>query len=316
MVRIGTWNLESLFRPGGAAGPRTDAAYQAKLAALAAVINVMAPDLLAVQEVGDPAALVDLAELAEGGWQCPTADPDGRGIRVGFMSRLPLADVEQVRVFPAGLRPVQVDDTDTPISEMGRPALRARVQVDGGPVDLVNCHLKSKLLSFPGGRFATRDEEERARFGAYALGRRAAEAVTVRAAATGLLSAASDAGPRVIVLGDLNDEPAAATTQIMYGPPGSEIGTAGFDRPDQGDGQRLWNLAARIPALQRFSRIYQGRPELIDHILVSHALVGLVPDGAVTTDGAGPSPSITDEPGLRRDAAGSDHRPVIATIDL
>jgi len=172
----------------------------------------MAPDLLAVQEVGDPAALVDLAELAEGGWQCPTADPDERGIRVGFMSRLPLADVEQVRVFPAGLRPVQVDDTDTPISEMGRPALRARVQVDGGPVDLVNCHLKSKLVSFPGGRFATRDEEERARFGAYALGRRAAEAVTVRAAATGLLSAASDAGPRVIVLGDLNDEPAAATT--------------------------------------------------------------------------------------------------------
>src|SRR5450759_2218070 len=75
VVRIGTWNLESLFRPGGAAGPRTDAAYQAKLAALAAVINVMAPDLLAVQEVGDPAALVDLAELAEGGWQCPTADP-------------------------------------------------------------------------------------------------------------------------------------------------------------------------------------------------------------------------------------------------
>ena len=69
--------------------------------------------------MGDPAALVDLAELAEGGWQCPTADPDGRGIRVGFMSRLPLADVEQVRVFPAGLRPVQVDDTDTPISEMG-----------------------------------------------------------------------------------------------------------------------------------------------------------------------------------------------------
>src|SRR5450759_4201215 len=119
VVRIGTWNLESLFRPGGAAGPRTDAAYQAKLAALAAVINVMAPDLLAVQEVGDPAALVDLAELAEGGWQCPTADPDGRGIRVGFVSRLPLADVEQVRMFPAGLRPVQVD--------------RAAINLDAGP---------------------------------------------------------------------------------------------------------------------------------------------------------------------------------------
>jgi hypothetical protein len=51
----------------------------------------------------------------------------------------------------------------------------------------------------------------------------------------------------VVVLGDLNDEPEAATTQLLQGPPGSEIGTAGYDRPDQGDGQRLWNLAARIP---------------------------------------------------------------------
>ena len=35
----------------------------------------------------------------------------------------------------------------------------------------------------------------------------------------------------VIVLGDLNDEPLAAASQILLGPPGSEIGTPGFDRP-------------------------------------------------------------------------------------
>jgi hypothetical protein len=69
--------------------------------------------------------------------------------------------------------------------------------------------------------------------------------------------------------GDLNDEPEAATTQILYGPPGSEIGTGGFNQPDQGDGQRLWNLAARIPEPERYSRIYRGRRELIDHILAS-----------------------------------------------
>src|SRR6478735_9446274 len=75
----------------------------------------------------------------------------------------------------------------------------------------------------------------------------------------------------VVVLGDLNDEVEAATTQILNGPPGSEIGTTGFDRPDNGDAQRLWNLAPRIPAEQRFSRIYRGRKQLIDHIFVSHA---------------------------------------------
>jgi hypothetical protein len=54
MVRIGTWNLENLFRPGGQAGPTTGAAYTAKPEALAARIREMAPDVLAVQEVGDP----------------------------------------------------------------------------------------------------------------------------------------------------------------------------------------------------------------------------------------------------------------------
>ncbi len=48
-----------------------------------------------------------------------------------------------------------------------------------------------------------------------------------------------------MVLGDLNNEPAAATTQVLHGPPGSEIGTGGFDQPDQGDAARLWNLALR-----------------------------------------------------------------------
>jgi hypothetical protein len=53
------------------------------------------------------------------------------------------------------------------------------------------------------------------------------------------------------VLGDLNDEPLAATTQLLLGPPGSEIGTAGFDRADLGDGQRLWNLGPPIPEARR-----------------------------------------------------------------
>jgi endonuclease/exonuclease/phosphatase family metal-dependent hydrolase len=77
----------------------------------------------------------------------------------------------------------------------------------------------------------------------------------------------------VIVLGDLNDEPTAATTQILLGPSGSEIGTPGFERPDQGDGSRRWNLAPLIPEERRFSRVFRGRGELIDHILVSQALV-------------------------------------------
>jgi hypothetical protein len=82
-------------------------------------------------------------------------------------------------------------------------------------------------LSFLAGR--------RARFAAYALFRRAAEAATVRVHADSILDGHRQGRP-LIVLGDLNDTERAATTQLLYGPPGSQFGTRGFDHPDRGDG--------------------------------------------------------------------------------
>jgi endonuclease/exonuclease/phosphatase family metal-dependent hydrolase len=313
-VRIGTWNLENLFPPGDPAGPTTQAAYDTKLAALAAIIRNLDPDVLAVQEVGDPSALTDLAKLLDRYDHTATAHPDGRGIRVGYLSKLTLADVHQIATYPAALRPIQVDDTPTDETAMSRPALVATITTPTGqPITLITCHLKSKLLTFPGGAFSTRNESLRARYGAYALYRRAAESVTVRDTATTLLDGKGK-DRAVILLGDLNDEPNAATTQILSGPPGSEIGTGGYDIDDQGDGARLWNLAARITADDRYSRIYRGNKELIDHILVSHLVTHHVGNGDVT---AGPAPaSIDDDPTARRDAPASDHRPLVATVDL
>ncbi|MDP3891844.1 hypothetical protein [Nocardioides sp.] len=60
--------------------------------------------------------------------------------------------------------------------------------------------------------------------------------------------------------------PQAATTQILHGPPGSEVGTGGIDRPDTGAAQRLWNTAGFIDEAERWSRVYRGRRELIDHV--------------------------------------------------
>lgn len=311
-MRVGTWNIENLFLPGGDFGPPSQDVYEAKLAALAATITAWAPDVLAVQEVGETEALQDLVDLVGGEWHLELAHPDPRGIRVGFISRLAMTEVEQVSEFPSGIRPIQADDTEFELTAMGRPALQVRVEADGRSIDLVTCHLKSKLLTFPDGRFSARDEGERARFAVFALNRRAAEAATVRQRATALLD--DDGQQRaVVVLGDLNDEATAATTQILLGPPGSEIGTGGFDPPDLGDGQRLWNLAPLIPEDQRFTRVYRGRPELIDHVLVSHAVVRVVGEGDIATVDTGVH-SITDIPSSRVDEAGSDHRPVFLDI--
>ena len=310
---VATWNLENLFRPGTEYGPTSQEVYEEKLAALARVIADIDPDVVAVQEIGSGEAMQDLVDRLSGSWHVALSQlPDERGIRVGFMSRLGIDEVEDHQAFPRRLKAVQIDDEGTTITVTRRGVLRARVTGDGRAVDLVTCHLKSKLLTFPGERFSPRDEGERARFGAYALYQRAAEAVTVRSVADGLLDGRGR-DRAVVVLGDLNDEPPAATTQILLGPPGSEIGTTGFDRPDQGDPHRLWNLGPLIPEERRFTRVFRGRPELIDHVLVSHALVGRVT--RVDTTPQEP-PSITEFPRDRRDARVSDHRPVLAEFDL
>ena len=322
---LGTWNLENLYRPGGKFGPKDKATYETKLAALAAVVTELNPALLGVQEVGEPEALRDLVGMLGGDWHVALSEhADGRGIRVGFLSRTPLEVLHDTNAFPAKLRPVQVDDAGGTVSEAGRSflAIETRTAADadadtdgdadaGPPLRVAVAHLKSKLLMYPNDRFFPRDEGERARYGAYALYRRAAEATALRALADVLL--AGDGRRRdVAVLGDLNDEVQAATTQILLGPPGSEIGTSGFEKDDKGDAGRLWNVAPLIPVEQRFSRVNSGRRELIDHILCSHRLVRRVTAAGTGSPGTGSPelPSVEADPEERRAETGSDHAPV------
>ncbi|POX61827.1 endonuclease [Streptomyces sp. Ru62] len=309
---LGTWNLENLYRPGGPYGPHDKAAYEAKLAALASVITALDPLLLGVQEVGDPDALADLTGLLGGDWYTAlSAHPDGRGIRVGFLSRTELRVVADTAGFPAPLRPVQSDDSGATEAAAGRGFLAVATDTGAGELTVAVAHLKSKLLSYPGNRFLPHDEGERARYGAYALYRRTAEATALRALADELLAGEGRARD-VAVLGDLNDEVLAATTQLLLGPPGSEIGTPGYDHPDQGDAVRLWDVAPLIPADRRYSRIDSGRRELIDHVLVSHHLAHRVTKAGtgLPTEPPPHLPSIGQDPADRRNTPGSDHAPV------
>ena len=105
VVRIGTWNLENLFKPPNKYGPKTDAEYDAKLDALTATMTRMDPHVLAVQEVGDPIALQELADRVGGPWHIETADPEAgtdHTIRVGILSRVTLTQPNSLRRFPTG----------------------------------------------------------------------------------------------------------------------------------------------------------------------------------------------------------------------
>jgi endonuclease/exonuclease/phosphatase family metal-dependent hydrolase len=295
------------------------------------VIENLEPDAVALQEVGGEVELADLQDALGGAYPHRAASgfPDGRGIRVAFLSKHPIEEQEDIVDFPEGpaldMHDLTADGGTEPVDRMGRGGLRVRVAKEGLAIDLVACHLKSKLLSFrrPGGRtsFVPRDEDERAQVAGIALMKRTAEAVTLRVRANGLLG--DDGGVPLLVLGDLNDVPEAQTSLLLTGPPGSEIGTPGFERPDAGDDARLFNLAPLIPQERRFSRVERGRPELLDQILASVECFPSGEDGDRRLPKADSYvdfrerlPSVTDDPAGREDDVAPDHAPVIARFEL
>ena len=203
--RVMSWNVENLFDVGDEDGPDTQAELKAKIESLRSVIDEQKPHVLGLQEIGSETALGRLqAALKTPMPHRAVAAPDERGIRVAFLSRRVLHDPIQIRPFPGGLLPVQVGDDppgpDGPrtMNLMGRAALQVTVRASGRDVHLVNTHLKSKLLTFPGG-FSPADEDQRARFAAYALYRRASEATTLRTHLDALLAGQGQTRPVILL---------------------------------------------------------------------------------------------------------------------
>lgn len=342
-----TWNVENLFPPGFRITPSkavTAEDYERKLDYLARRVSEVAPDVLALQEVGsrtaaDTQSVDDLqARLAGALPHRALSDfPDGRGIRVALLSRIPLALVEHVSPFAANeLSPVPNWAGRPPIAKMGRGALAAVVEpAPGVRVRVVTVHLKSKLISYPaaggGTRFSPTSEDERATGAALALYRRAVEAATVRGYVNTTMAARD--GTHVIVLGDVNDEPRAQTSQLLLGP---EDADATAD--DKLDWVRLHNLTEAIPRRggaendkiflpegERYSRKYLGRRELLDQIFVSKGLLGeaaamrkdqwTVKEVRSLVDSI-EKETVTDSPGERVGALRPDHAPVYARFEL
>ena len=315
---IMTWNLENLFRPGdpSGAGPHTESIYEKKLANLAGVIDAISPDVLAAQEIGDPVAFDDLNRKLRSPYPYVLTSQyhDDRGIRVGFLSRHPVTAQDDLSAFPTNaLSEVMVYEkpkgsrraADCDVTKMGRGALRIDIEIAGRPMRVVTAHLKSKLSTYPNGRRYPRDDHERARGAGVALIRRAAEAVALRSFVTGLV-----AGNNIplVLLGDLNDEPQAITTQILLGPEDSNV-----SREDQGDDTRLYNLTDLIAPDRRYSRVYKKRRELIDHILVTRdlRLAATFVDSFVAD-----TEPITESAENRQDKPMSDHAPIYARFTL
>lgn len=340
-----TWNVENLFPPGHQVSPGKfvkEADYLAKLKYLTKRILEMKPDVLGLQELGsrnnqDSQSLNDLQTMLGGKYpfKALASKTDGRGIRVGFLSKLNILSVEEIVDFSAGeFDEVQDWAGKAPIKKMGRAALQIEVEPSAGVrVHVIALHLKSKLVSFPkvggGTSFTPKDENQRATGNGLGLLRRSAEAVTVRFHLNQLMKSAS----HVIVMGDFNDEPLAATSQMFLGPMDADVTTD--NKTDKFGLYNLVDVISRkggpendkkfLKVKERFSRVGQGRNELLDHILVSKSLLGESKDlkkdiwkvkkVRILTDSI-VNESVGSDPEARIGRDHPDHAPVFARFAL
>lgn len=313
-ITITTWNVQNFTR--------SELVFADKLNFLVGTLQALDSDVVALQEILDLNALQELANRLD--FHHVAAMPDDRANRVAFLTRnapvLPSRQIDQWQLAQG----IEVRDFDSNggveiLPQFPRPALQITIAHDGKEIDIVTAHLKSKLLTFRG-NFSTTNETLRAHTAYFALERRAAEATSLREHVTGLLSASRE----VVVLGDLNDGPEAATTQILYGPPGSQPrgpedatqASGAFQRADEEDDQRLFNVTKLVPENIRWTRRHDGQNELLDHILASEGLMPRVnglrrtPTMSIlnkdTPTLIGPNPSVS--------GVIPDHAPVTATF--
>lgn len=245
-VTVATQNLWRLFDDVDNGGEvATPEKYRLKLGKLAhQLVDVLqVPDVVAVQEAENQAVLRALAaEVARQSGRRPyqailVEGQDPGGIDVGFLVR-PDWKVQSVTPLLAGLR---MDGK--PLFD--RPPLHLVVLDDkGGKLELINVHLKSLRGSDKPAKALKIAEKRRQQAAALAGWWRQYQQVHPRA--------------QVLMLGDFNATPEVLGNVDVLG----KLQAAGLSM-----------LGQRLPEAERYSYVFQCRPDLIDNILASPALV-------------------------------------------
>jgi endonuclease/exonuclease/phosphatase family metal-dependent hydrolase len=302
--RVATFNVTNFNAAGHAfigrddTRPFTDAQFATKSAEITAQVQALNADLIGFQEVFSEdalrAAVAASPAMAGATVHAPLSRPvpgltDRRGRpvsdgpHVGIASRLPITPPQMLTHFPQGLNLTIPVGLHAEVEELHllrmrryeRPVLRAEVTVPGLPgLVVLVAHLKSKRGKVMAGEF-TQDPVVEALGALRAQVVRAAEAAALRAQVVIERDTWIDGKRRpVIVLGDLNDDLDAVTTQMVLGRrffPTNDAGVAARSTYRANSRMTLFSAfeIAPPPAGQSHTYVFDGRASLIDHILMS-----------------------------------------------
>lgn len=289
-MRIATFNVETLGEPRGGG-----ASLEERIAVIRPQLLRLRADVLCLQEVdaqrpgsGRPLSLTALDALLAGTpystWQQVTTTSRSRGgprdkHNLVILTGRPVTAQRQVfhdLVAPPAFHPPSAGGgeegkvgADADAIEWDRPFLYARIALCGGrTLHLVNVHLRAPRAAYVGGQKAAggtwRTMAGWAEGFFLAAVKSAGQALEVRL----FLETLFDADPEALICicGDFN----AAAQEVP-------LRTIRGDEEDAGNPhlsiRTLVAVERSLAASRQFSVVHHGRPRMLDHILVSRALL-------------------------------------------
>jgi endonuclease/exonuclease/phosphatase family metal-dependent hydrolase len=284
-LRIATFNLENLDDRAGAAPSLAQ-----RIAVLRPMLARLEADVVCLQEVNAQSVGKDrprrfraldalLAETPYAAYdRVATLGRNGYGPadvhNLVILSRAPIRASRQLwhdLVGPPAYRPVTAEPPASEVEPIGwdRPVLAA--EIDFGlarPLHVLNVHLRAPLAAFvPGqkvGPFAWRTAAGWAEGFFLAAIKRAGQALEARLAVDRLFDA--DAEALVMLAGDCNAEARETALRLLCA-----------DTEDTGNGalagRVLIPVERGVPEDRRYTVLHNGRRIMLDHLLVSRALM-------------------------------------------
>ncbi len=281
-LRLATFNLENLDDGPGLLPPLAE-----RIEVLRPQLVRTSADILFLQEVnGQPAkaprtlaalgALLADTPFAE--FECvATESPHGGPMdkqNLVILSRWPVREWRQLRhdlVSPPGYRPTMSDPpaAEPASQEWDRPLLYARIELPSGqPLHAINLHLRAPLAAAIAGQksgpFSWKSAAGWAEGFFLAAVKRSGQALEARLMADALFEV--DPQAMIAVCGDFNAGAAETPTRILMASDEDTGNSALTER-------NLVPVELAVPAERRYSVIHAGQPLLLDHMLVSRALL-------------------------------------------
>lgn len=285
-MRIASFNLENLGTPDNKGVP-----LSARIAILRPQLERLNADIICLQEVNGEKTpntkgrtLAALDTLIEGTpyedyLRAYSVDPVAARLsdkhNLVVLSRWPIRELKQIwhdRVAPLSYRPVTAAPASetTPDVTWDRPLLYCTIDLpDGALLHIFNLHLRAPLAAPIAGQktgpFSWKTSSGWAEGFYMSMLKRSGQALELRLEIDRIFDVEPEA--LVLVCGDFNAGEREVPARII---------AASVD--DTGNGElanrALVHLERTVPESQRYSVIHHGERLMLDHILISHALLG------------------------------------------